>query len=144
MLARVRRRWRSVVFQSPRRLDLRLLCTPETPVRDTVDIWPPLPLIIKDPYGSLGHLNGRSDVDNTVAALERRNDRVCQIKHERLTGSQLEYVTDSAINAALYYMGFPIRSWAEPHHVCVHLACLTFSISGITENTFVCHSPRLS
>jgi len=34
-LAHVCRRWRSIVFQSPRRLNLRLLCTPE---RDTLDI----------------------------------------------------------------------------------------------------------
>jgi hypothetical protein len=30
-LAHVCRRWRSVVFQSPHRLNLRLLCTPQTP-----------------------------------------------------------------------------------------------------------------
>jgi hypothetical protein len=45
-LAHVCRRWRSVVFQSPHRLNLRLVCTPNIPVRDTLDIWPPLPLII--------------------------------------------------------------------------------------------------
>ena len=45
-LAHVCRRWRSVVFQSPHRLNLRLVCRPTTPVRNTLDIWPPLPLII--------------------------------------------------------------------------------------------------
>ena len=47
-LAHVCRRWRSVVFNSPLRLNLRLVCTPKTPARDTLDIWPPLPLIIRD------------------------------------------------------------------------------------------------
>ena len=47
-LAQVCRRWRRVVFQSPRRLKLRLVCTPNTPVRDTLDTWPPFPLIIYD------------------------------------------------------------------------------------------------
>ena len=37
-LAHVCRRWRSVVFQLPHRLNLRLFCTSETPARDTLDI----------------------------------------------------------------------------------------------------------
>ena len=49
-LAHVCRRWRTVVFQSPRRLNLRLFCTSETPARDTLDIWPPLPLVIRSTH----------------------------------------------------------------------------------------------
>jgi hypothetical protein len=75
-LAHVCRLWRSVVFQSPRRLNLRLLCGPNTPARDTLDIWPPLPLIIRY-VGSISHREP-SSVDNIIAALER-DDRVCQI-----------------------------------------------------------------
>ena len=92
-LAHVCQRWRSVVFQSPRRLNLRLLCTPETPARDGLDIWPPLPIIISDVLCTSD--DGPAEVDNIIAALER-NDRVCQIDLGRLTSSQLEYVTDSA------------------------------------------------
>ena len=80
MLAHVCRRWRSVVFQSPRRLNLRLLCTPKrakTPARNTLDIWLPLPLVIRDVddifYGEL------PGADNIIAALEH-NDRVGQIE----------------------------------------------------------------
>ena len=94
-LAHVCRGWRSVVFQSPRRLNLRLLCTPERPAKDTLDIWPPLPLAIQDPYGVLNHRNGTSSVDNIIAALEH-NDRVCQIVLGRFTSPELECVTDSA------------------------------------------------
>ncbi|KAN0123115.1 hypothetical protein V8E52_003068 [Russula decolorans] len=97
MLAHVCQRWRSVVFQSPRRLNLRLLCTPQTRVRDVLDVWPSLPLIIHDPYGIPKHRDGTSGhasgVDNIVAALEH-NDRVCQIQLRHLTtSSELEYVT---------------------------------------------------
>jgi hypothetical protein len=88
-LAHVCRRWRSVVFQSPHRLNLRLFCTSKTRARDTLDIWPPLPLIIFY-YG--GNPPG---VDNIMAALER-NDRVCQISLHRLSSPELEYFTDSA------------------------------------------------
>ena len=88
-LVRVCRRWRSLVFQSPRRLNLRLVCTPKTPPRDTLDIWPPLRLIIHDTYE-----DGTSGVDNTIAALEH-NDRVCQIDLI-CSYPRMKYVTDSA------------------------------------------------
>ena len=72
-VAHVCRRWRIVVFASPRRLNLRLVCTPRTPARDLLDIWPALPLVVQW-YGDCP-IEG---VDNIVAALERSN-RVCQI-----------------------------------------------------------------
>src|SRR6267154_445269 len=72
-LVHVCRRWRSLVFQSPRRLNLRLFCTPDTPARDTLDVWPPLPLLI------VGMSSLTPCVDNVIAALEQSN-RVCQVK----------------------------------------------------------------
>jgi hypothetical protein len=90
-LAHVCRRWRSVVFQSPRRLNLRLLWTPKTPARDIL-VWPPLPLIIHCSYGLLNRWNSTSSVDNIIAALEHK-DRVCQIE---LINPEFGYVTDSA------------------------------------------------
>ena len=66
---RVCRRWRSVVFGSPGHLDLSLVCTTRTPVRDALDIWPSLPLAIR--YGR----DSTGSVDNIIAALER-TDRV--------------------------------------------------------------------
>ena len=80
------RRWRSLVFQSPRRLNLQLVCTPKTPVRDTLDIWPPLRLVIQDACD-----NDTLDVNNIIAALEH-NDRVSQIELESFP---LEYVANS-------------------------------------------------
>ncbi|KAI0293329.1 hypothetical protein B0F90DRAFT_1405138 [Multifurca ochricompacta] len=69
-LTRVCRRWRYVIFASPCRLDLRLLCTHGTPVRRTLDCWPALPISIQ--YGEVA---GRpppalKDEDNIIAALE--------------------------------------------------------------------------
>ncbi|KAN0114347.1 hypothetical protein V8E52_006843 [Russula decolorans] len=72
-LVHVCRRWRSLVFLSPRRLNLRLFCTPETPARNTLDVWPTLPLIIK------GTVLSSTDSDNVIAALEQSN-RICQVK----------------------------------------------------------------
>ena len=69
-LVHVCRRWRSVVFGSSRRLNLRLVCSSKTPVRDTIDMWPELPLYIK--AENAYYLRDKEGVDNVVAALERR------------------------------------------------------------------------
>ena len=73
-LVHVCRRWRNIVFGSPRRLNLRLFCGDETLVKDTLDVWPPLPLVIQ---GRAYHCQNKS-TGNVIAALEH-NDRVCRI-----------------------------------------------------------------
>ena len=75
-LVHVCRRWRTVVFGSPRRLNLRLVCGAKTPARDMLDVWPALPLVILHGV-SYGYLS-IGNMDNFVAVLERSN-RVCQI-----------------------------------------------------------------
>jgi hypothetical protein len=70
-LVHVCRRWRSLVFQSPRRLSLQLVCTPKTPAKDNLDVWPALPLTV------LGNM-ASSGTDNVIAALERSN-RLCHV-----------------------------------------------------------------
>ncbi|KAH9164803.1 hypothetical protein EDB89DRAFT_2077549 [Lactarius sanguifluus] len=45
-LVHVCQRWRQLVYGSPRRLDLQLLCTHGTPVRKNLGYWPPLPIAI--------------------------------------------------------------------------------------------------
>ena len=69
-------RWRYVILGSPRRLDLRLLCTPERSVRRMLDIWPPLPLQISNPGCSeLAWWRGAGDI---IAALGHK-DRIVRI-----------------------------------------------------------------
>ena len=92
-LAHVCRRWRRIVSQSPTRLNLRLVCTRSTPARDTLNIWPPLPLIIFDFEDIFGFKP--LDVDNIIAALEH-NDRVCRIKLDRFSSSEFDFITNSA------------------------------------------------
>jgi hypothetical protein len=74
-LVHVCSRWRNLVFGSPRRLNLRIACTIETPVREKLDIWPPLPIVILGDFSR----DRPTDHDNIKAALEHHN-RVCQIK----------------------------------------------------------------
>ena len=68
------RRWRWVVFTSPRRLDLKLFCTGQRSVNSkTLDIWPALPIVVvAEDMGS------EQDVTNVIAAL-RHHNRVCKI-----------------------------------------------------------------
>jgi hypothetical protein len=89
-LVHVCRRWRTVVFGSPLHLNLALVCTDKTPARDTLDVWPPLPLIIRSSgyYRTDGDLPTES-VDNIIAVLER-SDRVCQIILMDVTNSRRE------------------------------------------------------
>ncbi len=79
------RRWRNVVFGSARRLNLRLVCTPRTRVRDTLDVWPALPLLV------LGDMFLSSGVDDIVVALGQTN-RVCQVDLQHLLDWPLDKV----------------------------------------------------
>ena len=73
-LVHVCRKWRYVVFASPRWLRLELLCTNRNPVKRMLDIWPALPIVIE------AHIDNsrRSGVTNIIAAL-KRHDLVCRI-----------------------------------------------------------------
>ncbi len=84
-LVHVCRRWRYVVFGSPRRLNLRLVCTAKTPARDTPDVWPALPLLI------LGEMSFSSGADHIIVALGQTN-RVCRVELEDLEDQQLDKV----------------------------------------------------
>ena len=84
-LVHVCRRWRILVLGSPRRLNLQLFCTPSTPARDTLHVWPALPLII---WGKMGSSPG---TDNVIASLKQSN-RVCKVRLWSLASWQLEQV----------------------------------------------------
>jgi hypothetical protein len=71
-LVHVCKRWRSVVFSSPRRLDLRLFCTNTRPVKKLLDIWPPLPIYIFAKHDRARKMPLRG-VTNLVAALKQHN-----------------------------------------------------------------------
>jgi F-box-like len=86
-LVHVCRRWRSLVFRSPLRLNLRLFCTPNTPARDTLDVWPALPLIVTGDI-SVAFSSG---TDNVIAALGQSN-RVCHVDLWSRGGRRLKNV----------------------------------------------------
>ena len=108
-LVHVCRTWRSVVFGSPRRLNLRLYCTARTPVRQTLDVWPLLPIVIKV------YSNDRLDNGNILAALEH-NDRISKLDIFNIPSSE----TEKALAAlqqpfpALKYLQFQFETESTP------------------------------
>ena len=91
-LVHVCRRWRFVVFGSPRRLNLRLLCMNGRPLK-TLDIWPELPIVI--------HVDDREtclplpSVTNVISML-KQNDRVCKIVIDNVPSPLFEQVAAMA------------------------------------------------
>ncbi|KAN0112059.1 hypothetical protein V8E52_007799 [Russula decolorans] len=81
-LVHVCRTWRTIVLGSPHRLDLRLFCTDKTPVKETLAVWPPLPIVIMQ-------VGQPTQMDNIILALEH-NDRVCQIDLMHVINPELE------------------------------------------------------
>jgi hypothetical protein len=71
-LVHVCRRWRYIIFESPRSLGLQLFCTYGTPVKDNLDCWPALPIVMQ--YSQLSSPNplpmAARDEDNIMVALQ--------------------------------------------------------------------------
>jgi hypothetical protein len=84
-LVHVCRKWRNIVFGSPRRLKLRLYYKAKKPVRVMLDVWPALPIIVKV------HNREMWDIDHIVAALEH-NDRICRLDLIDIPSSQVDKV----------------------------------------------------
>jgi hypothetical protein len=88
LLIHVCRRWRIIVFGSPRHLNLRLLCTPKMPADDTLSIWPALPFLIQ---GTISSTPDNAISNNTVTMLNY-SDRLRVIDFE-IWDSQFGYVS---------------------------------------------------
>ena len=86
-LVHVCREWRIVIFGSPRRLDLQLLCKVNSSIRirEKLDGWPLFPIVV----WADGYETWRAD--NIIAALEHK-DRVRQLRFLELSSWLLETV----------------------------------------------------
>ena len=122
-LVQVCRRWRSVIFGSPRRLNLQLVCQAKTRARDTLDAFPALPLVIR--------CHGIGSVDDIIAVLERR-DRVCQIYLPNVPSLDLEIVL------AAMQQPFP-----ELTDLVLYLKGETFKLPVVTDSFLGGSAPRL-
>jgi len=79
-LVHVCRRWRYVVLRSPNRLDLRLVYTGRRSTTEVLDVWPCLPIAIRQWVSYNNDPQTSSGVRNIVAALNSwHHDRVREI-----------------------------------------------------------------
>jgi hypothetical protein len=125
-LVHVCRRWRQLIFASPLRLDLQLLCTHRTSIRKDLGCWPAFPLVIDYHYVRAARL---PNLENIFAALEQR-DRVRHINISVL-GPVLEELF------AVMEKPFPALT-----HLC--FSCENHSYEPITPSAFLGGStPRL-
>ena len=82
LLVHVCQRWRQIVFSSPLRLNLQLLCTHRTPIRKNLCIWPAFPIAIDFP-------SWRPNYEDIAIATLVHSERVSYIRI-LLTGLQLK------------------------------------------------------
>ena len=117
-LVHVCRRWRGLVFASPRRLNLRLC----TSARMSLNIWPTLPLLIR----------GGGPVDNVIAELEHSH-RIWEIE------IHLKRYTTQEIEKLCTAMQVPF-----PELTALHLTHKDSSYAPVLLNSFLGGSaPRL-
>ena len=124
-LVHVCRRWRCLVFASPRRLNLQLYYEPEKSARTrkSLDVWPALPLLVKGQVSE-------SSVYNVIAAL-KHNDRIRQIN------LGIYFRTTPPIDGLWTAMEVPF-----PELVALTLSLLSFS--SVLHDSFLGGSaPRL-
>ncbi len=77
-LAHVCQRWRNLIFESPRRLDLRLVYTYKNPLRRSLDLWPHLPISVCYPKSPHHRRLASEDEENVLAVLKHAN-RISEI-----------------------------------------------------------------
>ena len=122
-LVHVCRRWRDLVFGSPRRLNLQLCYKHCRSARKSSDVWPALPLLI------LGDVPETS-VDDVIAELEH-SDRIRQIDlnchstskienfgHQCRFYSRSSYFCPSHLKTHRTCQLFPTYFWVDMPHVC--------------------------
>ena len=86
-MIQVCRRWRNIIFGSPRRLDLRVVCTLATPARTSLGIWPPFPIVVY--CENMASAVDEKSLSNIIAALQH-SDRISQVIIENAIGPALE------------------------------------------------------
>jgi hypothetical protein len=126
-LVHVCRKWRNVVFVSPRRLRLQLLCVCNRSVKEMLDIWPELPIIISESTWS-DYPKTVENVENVIDALELK-DRVSGIDL-RVSNSDMERF------AAVMQDPFPALTYLN--------ICLDDEMAQVISDSFLGGSaPRL-
>jgi F-box-like len=123
-LAHVCRKWRDIVFASPRRLNLRLLVTPMSSVGLMLDTWPPLLIDI------WGFELGGWGMDTIIAALEH-DDRIRQIELFDSSSFHMELALEAMRKPFPELMSLSLQFFdEEPNQVTVTWPAIPDSFLG--------------
>jgi len=87
-LVQVCQRWRNLVFGLPLHLDVKLHCAARTSLWEMLDVWPALPISIRQ---HLCSQLSEVEIDNVLAFLEL-HQRVCEIELTSVSNEVLERV----------------------------------------------------
>jgi F-box-like len=108
-LVHVCRKWRNIVLESPLRMNLRIHCHPAKPVREKLDIWPALPVVLAQYYEEWQRKWG---LDNVATALEQ-NNRICLIGLCGVPISQMEEILEAMHKPFPVLTGLSLESDGE-------------------------------
>jgi len=132
-LVHVCRRWRYLVFASPRRLNLRLVYHGHRPISEVLDTWPVLPITLISRLESSELPKSDQRRDNLVAALESEHyNRISEIHISETTSSHWERL------AAAMKKPFPNLTYLD-----VSLYFSRFSVLVLPDSFLGGSAPRL-
>ena len=148
-LVHVCRRWRYVVFASPRCLGLLLEYTGKTPITEMLDVWAVLPLVIARWIWHNNQQKRTSCASNVVAALDsEHHKRICEIDlwsipnafWERFAGAmqkpfpKLTYL-DLRLNEGdeVSVLSDSFLGGSAPHLQVLRLKCVPFAAISIQK-----------
>lgn len=131
-LVHICRRWRYVVFASPRRLDLQLRCTIKRSAQKMLDVWPALPIAIEFRSGIILH----PQVANNIIIALNQCDRIRKIdlcppipfsllNKIRAIKEPLPVLTDLRL-VSNFSLPDSFLGGSAPHLRSLHLLCISF------------------
>jgi len=91
-LVHVCRRWRSIVFASPRRLDIQIFYTPIRRIEVMLCTWPKLPIHILVNGYKENKFPRYFEEDNLITTFKLIPSRICQIQLQYLSFRELERI----------------------------------------------------
>ena len=125
-LLHVCRKWRNVVFGSPLRLNLRLYCRANTPVRQTLDVWPLLPIVVKI-------FSTESWEEGNIVAVLEHNNRICHLVIYEIPSSETEKALTPLQQPfpALKFLSITFRAEKVPVFPASFLGGFTPALQGL-------------
>src|SRR6201999_4513390 len=114
-LIHVCRKWRNIVMSSSQRLNLRLLCTDTSPMREVLDIWPPFPIIL----WCSSELRYEDVDDDSLHATFEHPDRICEIGFFEVSSEDLDMLSFVMVVPFPELTNLEIRLNDNGHELCL-------------------------